>query len=116
MTAAAILGAVDFERTDFLRHQFDRHRPAASRDAGIQSERPHPKPVRAVERDDVQPNPLADPDLDALRREGVTRYRHVDGSGRMEPLQSTSTTTSGSASSSVGPNRFILLSFPLVLR
>ena len=72
MAASAMLGAVDFERTDLLRHQLDRHRPAASRDADIQSQRPHPKTVCAVERDDVQSDPLADPDLDALGREGVS--------------------------------------------
>jgi hypothetical protein len=40
--------------------------------------------VRAVNRDDVQSDPLTDPNVDALRGEGVPRHGDVDGSWRID--------------------------------
>ena len=42
--------------------------------------------MRAIDRDDVQPHGLAEPNLDAFSRKGVTRELDVDGSGRMSCL------------------------------
>ena len=84
MTTSAVLGAVDRERADFPRRKFEGHRSAAGRDRGVQSQRLRLKSVRAVGRNDVQPDSLTDPDLDALRREGGTRDRDVNGSCRID--------------------------------